>query len=44
VGKALLEGGFITQGQLDDAMKAMEGESSGLLDAMVSTVCWPGKP
>ena len=36
VGQVLLEGGFITQEQLDDARTASEAESSSLLDAMVS--------
>ena len=31
-----MEGGFITQEQLDDARAAGEAESSSLLDAMVS--------
>ncbi|MCH8309964.1 MAG: type II/IV secretion system protein [Chloroflexi bacterium] len=36
VGQVLLEGGFITQEQLDDARTVSEKESSSLLDAMVS--------
>ena len=36
VGQVLLEGGFITQEQLDGARTASEAESSSLLDAMVS--------
>ena len=36
VGYVLLEGGFITQEQLDDARMAGEADSSSLLDAMVS--------
>ena len=35
VGQVLLEGGFISQEQLDDARTASEAESSSLLDAMV---------
>ena len=36
LGHVLLEGGFITQEQLDDAKRAGESESSSLLDAIVS--------
>ncbi len=36
VGEVRLEGGFITQEQLEDARTAGAAESSGLLDAMVS--------
>ena len=36
VGEVLLDGGFITQKQLDDARTAGEAESSSLLDTMVS--------
>ena len=36
VGEVLLDGGFITQKQLDDAKTAGEAESSSLLDTMVS--------
>ena len=36
VGQVLLDGGFITQKQLDDARTAGEAESSSLLDTMVS--------
>jgi len=36
VGQVLLEGGFITQEQLDDAKTAGEAESASLLDIMVS--------
>ena len=36
VGNVLLEGGFISQGQLDDAKGAGQAESTTLLDAIVS--------
>ncbi|MQF94076.1 MAG: type II secretion system protein GspE, partial [SAR202 cluster bacterium] len=36
MGQDLLEGGFITQEQLDDARTTSDAESTSLLDTMVS--------